>query len=209
MAALPGVRDVAVVGVEPAPTSACTRSWSTEPGVDPQSLVRQANQALLDHQKIRGISVWPGQELPRTEGTRKLKRQQVRDWVASGSTAPTTAAHGSGVEALLAQFAHGRAIAGATTLDELGLSSLERVELMVALEERFGRTIDESAFARATDVAALEQLVRAEPAPRAPTTRQTPSRWTSPRGTGRGGRAPCAASATRRGCCRWRGSSRG
>ena len=55
-------------------------------------------------------------------------------------------------------------MAGATTLDELGLSSLERVELMVALEERFGRTIDESAFARATDIAALEQLVRAEPA---------------------------------------------
>ena len=55
-------------------------------------------------------------------------------------------------------------MAGGTTLDELGLSSLERVELMVALEERFGRTIDETAFAKATDIAALEQLVRAEPA---------------------------------------------
>jgi long-chain acyl-CoA synthetase len=136
----------------------------TEPGADPQSVVRQANQALLDHQKIRGISVWPGEELPRTEGTRKLKRQQVRDWVASGSTAPTIPAPGSGVEGLLAQFAHGRAIGGATTLDELGLSSLERVELMVALEERFGRTIDENAFAQSTDIAALERLVRAEPA---------------------------------------------
>ena len=125
----------------------------------------QANLALLDHQKIRGISVWPGEELPRTEGTRKLKRQQVREWVASGSTRRRRRrAHGSGVEALVAQFAGGRAVAGGTTLDELGLSSLERVELMVALEERFGRTIDESAFARATDVAALEQLVRAEPA---------------------------------------------
>jgi long-chain acyl-CoA synthetase len=55
-------------------------------------------------------------------------------------------------------------VAGTTTLDELGLSSLERVELMVALEEKFGTTIDESAFARAADVAALEKLVRAEPA---------------------------------------------
>ena len=165
VAALQGVRDVAVVGVRTGADERVHAVVVAEPGVDPQSLVRQANQALLDHQKIRGISVWPGQELPRTEGTRKLKRQQVRDWVASGSTAPTTGAHGSGVEALLAQFAHGRAIAGATTLDELGLSSLERVELMVALEERFGRTIDEGAFARATDIAALEQLVRAEPAP--------------------------------------------
>ncbi len=39
---------------------------------------------------------------------------------------------------------------------------------MVALEERFGRTIDENAFAKATDIAALEQLVRAEPAGEAP-----------------------------------------
>ncbi len=68
------------------------------------------------------------------------------------------------MEALLAQFTGGRAVGGGTTLDELGLSSLERVELMVALEERFGRTIDETAFAKAADIAALEQLVRAEPA---------------------------------------------
>ena len=39
-----------------------------------------------------------------------------------------------------------------TTLDELGLSSLERVELMAALEEKFGSTIDESAFANAEDL---------------------------------------------------------
>jgi long-chain acyl-CoA synthetase len=72
------------------------------------------------------------------------------------------------VEALLAQFTHGRAVTGATTLDELGLSSLERVELMVALEEKFGRTIDETAFAKAADLAALEHLVRDEPGPGAP-----------------------------------------
>ena len=165
VAALPGVRDVAVVGVRSGAEERVHAVVVTEPGVDPQSLVRQANLALLDHQKIRGISAWPTGELPRTEGTRKLKRQQVRDWVASGGTAAITTAHGSGLEALLAQFTGGRPVAGGTTLDELGLSSLERVELMVALEERFGRTIDETAFANATDIAALEQLVRAEPAP--------------------------------------------
>ena len=163
VAALPGVRDVAVVGVRSGADERVHAVVVAEPAVDPQSLVRQANLALLDHQKIRGISVWPGPELPRTEGTRKLKRQQVRDWVASGGAAETVAARGSGVGSLLAQFAGGHAVAGTTTLDELGLSSLERVELMVALEEKFGTTIDESAFARAADVAALEKLVRGEP----------------------------------------------
>ena len=164
VATLPGVRDVAVVGVHSGAEERVHAVVVVEPGVDPQALVRQANAQLLDHQKIRGISAWPGEELPRTEGTRKLKRRDVRDWVASGARAAPAMAHTSGVGALLSQLAGGRDVGGATTLDELGLSSLERVELMVALEEKFGRSIDESAFSRAGTIADLEQLVRAEPA---------------------------------------------
>jgi long-chain acyl-CoA synthetase len=47
-----------------------------------------------------------------------------------------------------------------TTIDELGLSSLERVELMMALEEAFQMTVDEGAFSAAGTVAQLEALVR-------------------------------------------------
>ena len=53
------------------------------------------------------------------------------------------------MEALIARFARGRDVSGATTLEELGLSSLERVELMVALEDRFQTRIDEARFAEA------------------------------------------------------------
>ena len=52
---------------------------------------------------------------------------------------------------MIERFAPGRTIGPATTLDELGLSSLERVELMMALEETMQVTLDESAFAAATD----------------------------------------------------------
>ncbi len=164
VAALPGVRDVAVVGVRSGAEERVHAVVTIDPGIDPQGLVRQANLALLDHQKLRGISVWPGEELPRTEGTRKLKRREVREWVDTGGAPLGTAAHGSGVEALVSHFAGGRAVGADTTLDELGLSSLERVELMVALEEKFGRTIDEAAFAQATSLGAIEQLVRSESA---------------------------------------------
>jgi long-chain acyl-CoA synthetase len=50
------------------------------------------------------------------------------------------------------------------TMDELGLSSLERIEMMVALEEALNTTIDESAFSNAATVADLERLAAA-PAP--------------------------------------------
>lgn len=156
-----GVRDVAVVGVRSGSEERVHAVVILDPGVEPQAVVRAANARLQDHQKIRGISVWPGSELPRTEGTRKLKRGEVRAWVASGAPPVQPGGAGSaGVEALLAQFAGGRPIAPGTTLDELGLSSLERVELMVALEQRFGTTLDEAAFAEAPDVGALERLVR-------------------------------------------------
>jgi long-chain acyl-CoA synthetase len=46
-----------------------------------------------------------------------------------------------------------------TTLEELGLSSLERVELMVALEDAFQTRIDEGAFSEARDVGQLRELV--------------------------------------------------
>ena len=64
---------------------------------------------------------------------------------------------------LVAQFTGGREVKPGTTLDELGLSSLERVELMVAMEEKFGTTVDEAAFASAPNVAALEKIVQQSP----------------------------------------------
>ena len=42
-----------------------------------------------------------------------------------------------------------------TTLDELGLSSLERVELMMAIEQNFGTSMDESQFTAARTVGDL------------------------------------------------------
>src|SRR5690606_20562432 len=65
--------------------------------------------------------------------------------------------------AVVARFARGRDVHGATTIEELGLSSLERVELMVALEDRFQTRLDEERFSGATSVEALARLV-GEPA---------------------------------------------
>jgi len=73
--------------------------------------VRAANAQLQDAQKIRRAVAWPGRELPRTEGTRKLKRAAIRDCVQSGEK-PVAAATGDSLEALVARFARGRPILG-------------------------------------------------------------------------------------------------
>jgi long-chain acyl-CoA synthetase len=105
--------------------------------------------------------VWPGTELPRTEGTRKLKRRELRQWLTAGTgvaAAPPPEAPRS-VAGLLERFAPGRTIASETTIDELGLSSLERVELMMAIEDAFQVTVDEGRFAAAATVGALDALI--------------------------------------------------
>jgi long-chain acyl-CoA synthetase len=158
-----GVRESAVVGVADGSQERVHAVVVLDAGIEPDHVIREANARLQDHQRIRTISVWPGKALPRTEGTRKLKRAAIRDWVKAGGQ-PLIVQQGDSLEALIGRYARGRNVSGATTLEELGLTSLERVELMVALEDRFQTRIDESRFSEAASIADLKQLVEAPPA---------------------------------------------
>ena len=167
---IPGIVESAVVGAPLAGSTAerVQAVMVTSPGTDLDDVVRQANARLQDHQKIRAVAAWPGAELPRTEGTRKLKRRELRQWLSdsrsqsdrSPAVGQRRGAGGPTVESVIARFAPGRTIDSSTTIDELGLSSLERVELMMALEESLQCTVDESRFAAAATVADLEALTR-------------------------------------------------
>jgi long-chain acyl-CoA synthetase len=172
----PGVRDSAVVGA-PVPGSTAERVQAVllmAPGTDPDAVVRGANASLADHQKIRASAVWPGDELPRTEGTRKLKRRDLRAWLVgqhggeAAATFKSRIPQSRTVASILHRFAPGRTLSPQTTIDELGLSSLERVELMMALEEAFQVTVDEGAFGAATTVGDLERLIQPVAVPSTP-----------------------------------------
>ena len=163
--AQPGVREAAVVGAA-TPGSVSERVHAVvvlEPGADLDAIVRDANARLGDHQKIRAAAVWPGPELPRTDGTRKLKRRELKAWLSGSQDRQRSSGGGDGgrsIASILERFSPGRSMTAATTIDELGLSSLERVELMMAIEEAFQVTVDESRFAAAKTVGDLDALVK-------------------------------------------------
>jgi long-chain acyl-CoA synthetase len=157
-----GVKESAVVGAAVGGAERVHAVVVLEPGADIDAIVRQANHELGDAQKIRRALVWPEAELPRTEGTRKLKRTAIGEWVTSGH-APLTAAPTDRMAALVAKYAGRGDLSATTTLEELGLSSLERVELMVALEDAFETRIDEGAFSSARDLGQLRALVEQAP----------------------------------------------
>jgi long-chain acyl-CoA synthetase len=158
--AIAGVRDSAVVGVPIGSEERVHAVLVVDPGTDVDAIVGAANARLEDHQKIRRALAWPEPELPRTEGTRKLKRAAIRDWVKSGGATPRLVqAGGDALAALLAKYAGAGPLTPQTTLEQLGLSSLDRVELMVALEDAFQTRIDEGTFSAARDVSQLRALV--------------------------------------------------
>jgi long-chain acyl-CoA synthetase len=149
---VPGVRESAVVGRD-----RVHAVLVLEEGGDPNEIVRRTNVQLEDHQKIRSVSIWPGERLPRTEGTQKLKHGDIQAWVESGSSAQLVSS-GQEMIDVLRKYAPDRAITPDTTLDELGLSSLDRVELMIDLEQHLDTTIDESILTGARTVSALAEI---------------------------------------------------
>jgi long-chain acyl-CoA synthetase len=159
--AVEGVRDSAAVGVTRDGEERVQVALVVEPGTNTGDVVKTANAQLADHQRIRAAHIWPGGELPRTEGTRKLKRHEIRAWLQTGAPPATAASTGTKIESVIARYTGGRQLEPGATLEEMGLSSLERVEMMVALEDALNTTIDETAFSNVKTVADLERLAGA------------------------------------------------
>jgi long-chain acyl-CoA synthetase len=155
---LPGVKESAAVGVTQNGEERVQIVLVVDPGVDAEEIVKAANARLADHQRIRGARLWPGAELPRTEGTKKLKRHEIRTWLQTGASPAAAPSPGTSVESIIARYTGGRPLQAGATLEELGLSSLERIEMMVALEDALNTTLDETAFSDATTVKDIERL---------------------------------------------------
>ena len=158
-----GVRDCVVVGLR--------SNGNEEPcavllldGLDPDAtnVIGQANKSLAEYQKIRQWLVWPEPDFPRTP-TQKPALQPIRAMVEAklrGVSPPTRA---TSILGLVAQMTGHRAPSAplANGPDALAnLSSLDRVELMSAMEDRYQVDLSETRFSQATSVAELEQLLR-------------------------------------------------
>ena len=149
---IPGVRESAAVGQDHVHAVLVLQDE-----MDPNEVIRQANEQLEPHQRIQSVSVWPGDRLPRTESTKKIKHGEIQAWVETGRVAAPAVKEGN-VADLLRKYVPDRAITPETTLDQLGLSSLDRVELLLDLEEQFDISIDESLLTGARSVAALQEI---------------------------------------------------
>ena len=143
-----------------------SNSDSNDHGIDAKvvakTVVARANDTLAEYQHMRTWFVWPEEDFPRSS-TQKPRRNVIRDAVEAAlrGQSPTDAA--SPLSELLARIT-GRAPQNLTpdaNLESgLGLSSLERVELLSALEDRYQVDLSETKFANAATVGDLEKLLQ-------------------------------------------------
>lgn len=118
-----------------------------EPAADLEVAVRKANAALEPHQRVQSWSVWPEPDFPRTTGTWKVRRLEVRARIEGRAGKAAGFPSEDALEKLVAQVT-GRLEPGVESqnLEEFGISSLDRIELLSRLEEVLQRPLDEAEF---------------------------------------------------------------
>ena len=166
----PGVRDCVVVGLardgnaEPCAVLLLRDSSAAADTAEEAAggIVRRANERLAPFQQMRRWFVWPDQDFPRTPTQKPVLRRILEVVEAKagndGEAGPATAGP---LAELVARVLHGRAAEGG---EALNLSSIERVELMSALEDRYQVDLGETEYASADTMQALKRLVGASAA---------------------------------------------
>ncbi len=130
--------------------------------------IRQANQDLEPHQRIGSWSIWPEEEFPRTASTLKIRRRQVAQSVQAaqeGKTAVLPKTGAESLESILSQLAgkNPSELEQERRLGEdLGLSSLQQVDLLSQLENRFGLDLDETQFTGLSTIGELQTWLKEE-----------------------------------------------
>jgi long-chain acyl-CoA synthetase len=174
------LRDSAVVGWPPGPDLRVHAVLLIDDPSLAEAIVSDANARLAPHQQIRGYTIWPDEDFPRTH-TLKIRKHEVLarlaaiaapagEGVAAGRVTGSAIAHArepgtvDPLVTLIAQIAelpHDAIRPTARLSSDLNLDSLQRVELLGVIEEELGAYIDDDALDPETTVAELEAMVEA------------------------------------------------
>jgi long-chain acyl-CoA synthetase len=172
----PEVKDCVVVGIERGgnaePCAVVILRDDARGDARMAEVMERANQSLAEFQRMRMWVEWSGEDFPRTN-TQKARRNLIAEFAAKEILRPGGKIAGAGenpVAELIGRIT-GRSVggldAGAALDSDLGLSSLDRVELISALEDRYQVDLSETRFSAARTVGDVERMLRGESRPRA------------------------------------------
>jgi len=137
----------------------------------PEQVIEKANQRLAEFQRIRRWIIWPEEDFPRTS-TLKPRRAAIAEAVnrileADGSRPPLGSSELSELISRITKRSDISLDQSARLDSDLGLSSLDRVDLLSALEDRYQVDLNETRFSSVNTVGDLERMLKGETAQRA------------------------------------------
>jgi len=165
----PEVKDCVVVAFALAGNAEPMAALILRDGADPARVIEKANQILAEYQRIHRWVVWPDEDFPRTS-TEKPRRSEVaataQNMLAGGGKVAERASPLAELISRVTRRPVPNLKADANLDSDLNLSSMDRVELLSALEERYQIDLSESRFSAVNSVGDLERMLKGEAPPR-------------------------------------------
>ena len=166
----PNVTDSAVVGLQQGSSVEVHAALILDGANDADPIVAWANGQLAEQQRVRGYTVWPEEDFPRTH-TLKVKKPQLIEMLEGGvqSDSPSSPTSSSsprdgsrGLVDIVAEVAvlDTADIAPDMTLgDDLNLDSLGRIEMLSAIEVDLGVYLDETQIGPETTIRQVQAIL--------------------------------------------------
>jgi long-chain acyl-CoA synthetase len=168
----PEIKDCLVIAVpREGNAEACAVMIMRDRDAGPEPVVRRANETLAEYQRMRHWFVWPEDDFPRTS-TQKPRANAVLQVVQAQLGATPAGQTGSSSLPELISRVKGKSAEGLAQKSDLetdlNLSSLDRVELLGALEDRFQVDLSETRFAAVKTAGDLERMLQGKLPSRVP-----------------------------------------
>ncbi len=166
------VKDCAVIGIKHKNFEEihAVLLLSKEAGDSPGEIIYKANKHLSAQQHIDSYSTWNREDFPRTS-TMKIKKNELAEVIKAGGTESEERKISSGktsaeIYEILKSFhkVEKKDIKLEAKLeDDLGLDSLDMIQLSCAVEDKYNIEMYDSYISRETSVGDIEKLIKSPP----------------------------------------------
>ena len=158
----PEVKDCVVVGLPKDGNAEACAAMILRAGTDPAEVVKRANERLAEYQQVRHWFVWRDEDFPRTSTQKPQRNEILRVVLAQGEAITGARSVLSDLIARTSRQSGARVSVSSELEADLNLSSLDRVELMGALEDRYQVDLSETKFAAVKTVGDLERMLQGQ-----------------------------------------------
>jgi len=146
-----GVRESIIIGMPFSSGEYAHAVLLLEPGVNPEDIIRDANNKLFPYQKIKGYTIWKEADFPRTS-TQKIRKPEVIEVINKGKQDKYETKN------ILDDFITGPINPDLRLSSDLGMDSLDIVEAACSIEKKYNISVDESEVGPDTTVKELKEL---------------------------------------------------